>query len=671
MTTTAIRFSTTVLCWTALCWIVFCAPRRGAAVESSEWTLKSPDGTVSITIGLRQAEVDSAQNGPTRPYYTVHHENKQTRECVIPWSPLGIVRDDQAFVEGLRFESSGDIQEVDQSYSMPFGKRHVCHVRARTQRLSLRNSKQARLDILLWAATDGVAFRYVFPGSDTNVRTVLREQTGCQLPAGTVAWMSPYQLPGEYTPAYEEYYLNGVPVGTPSPIAAGWVFPALFKTPSARWVLLTEAGLNGTYCGARLAAESPHGMYRFRFPEPDDGAGMGGVHPQSSLPWTMPWRVIMVSDRLGDLFESTLVNDLSDPARIKDMSWIKPGRVAWSWWSDHDSPRDYEKQCRFIDLAAEMGWEYYLVDANWTLMDGGTVRQLIDYAKRKGVGVFLWYNSGGEHNIVTEKPRGTMKARKVRRFEFELLRKWGVKGVKVDFFQSDKQDIIQQYLGILEDAADFHMLVNFHGCTVPRGWSRTWPNLISMEAIKGEECYSFDKTYPERAPEYNTIAPFTRNIVGPADLTPVAFSDNVYPHKTTVAHELALSVVFECGLVHFADSVKSYHSLPPGPKEFLMKVPVSWDDTRLLDGQPGKFVAVARRKADAWYIGVIQSGLQPMRVALPCTFLGTQRFTARVIGDGADDRSFGNASYKVTSRDTITVALRPRGGAVIRLVPED
>ena len=665
MTTTAERLGIMLTVWGAACCMTL-----GALAGSAPWSVTAPSGNLRLTVALRKAEADSGPAVSQRLCYTVQHAGKTAWESVVPWSTLGIVRDDEAFVDNLVFRSAGEVQTVQQSYSMPFGKRHICHVHANTRRLSFQNRHGIQLDLLVWAADEGVAFRYRFPQSEPKMHTVLQERTSCRLPPGSIAWMSPYQLPGMYTPAYEEYYLNGIPIGTPSSSAAGWVFPALFKTPSSRWILLTEAGLDGTYCGSRLAAESPGGVYRFRFPEPGDGAGTGDAHPHWSLPWTMPWRVIMVSDRLGDLFESTLVNDLSAPSRIADTSWIKPGRVAWSWWSDHDSPRDYAKQCRFIDLAAEMGWEYYLVDANWTLMDGGTVRQLIDYAKQKGVGVLLWYNSGGEHNVVTEKPRGTMKARSVRRFEFDMLRRWGVKGVKVDFFQSDKQDIIQQYLGILQDAADYHMLVNFHGCTVPRGWSRTWPNLVSMEAIKGEECYSFDKTYPDRAPEFNTIAPFTRNLVGPADLTPVAFSDNVYPHKTTVAHELALSVVFECGLVHFADSVASYQSLPDGPKDFLRKVPVRWDDTRLIDGQPGKFVAVARRHDHAWYVGVIQAGAEPLRVTLPCGFLASGRFTAHVIGDGNDSRSFGSADYHVTTDDTITLSLRPRGGAVVLCVPE-
>ena len=236
-------------------------------------------------------------------------------------------------------------------------------------------------------------------------------------------------------------------------------------------------------------------VYRIQFPDPNEGNGVGaiGATHASSLPWVMPWRVVILGRSLGTIVESTLVTDLSAPCAVKDTSWIKPGRASWSWLSDHDSPQDCTKLKAFVDLAAQMGWEYSLVDANWNIMKNGTIHDLIAYARSKGVGLLLWYNSGGPHNSVTEQPRGTMDIRDVRRFEFERLKQWGIKGVKIDFFQSDKQDIMQLYLDILKDAADYQLMVYFHGCTLPRGWERTYPNLMTMEAVRGAECYSFDQ----------------------------------------------------------------------------------------------------------------------------------------------------------------------------------
>ena len=315
---------------------------------------------------------------------------------------------------------------------------------------------------------------------------------------------------------------------------------ALFQVAREAAGCSDRSAVDGAYCACRLKQAAPDGVYQIRFPDPAEGWHQGDVEPSSKLPWTTPWRVVMVADSLAGIVESTLVTDLNPPSRVEDTSWIRPGRATWSWWSDHDSPQDYSKMVEFIDLAAEMGWEYFLVDANWDLMNNGDVRQLAEYARKKGVDLFLWYNSGGDHNIVTEKPRGCMNATEVRKFEFDLLNKWGVKGVKIDFFQSDKQNLMALYHDILRDAAEKRIMVNFHGCTAPRGWQRTWPNLMSMEAVRGE-CYTFAPEYSKKpAAQYDP--PFTRNVVGPMDYTPW-FTDDKHPHRTTNAHELALSVV--------------------------------------------------------------------------------------------------------------------------------
>jgi hypothetical protein len=262
-----------------------------------------------------------------------------------------------------------------------------------------------------------------------------------------------------------------------------------------------------------------------------------------------------------------------------------------------------------------------------------------------------------------------MDHREVRREEFAALKKWGIKGVKVDFFQSDKQNIIQLYQDILKDAADFQIMVNFHGCTLPRGWSRTWPHLMSMEGVRGEECYSFDRQFPAEAPVHNTILPFTRNAVGPMDYTPVMFKDNVYPHLTSYAHELALPIIFESGWLHFADGPKPYLDLPEAPKSFLKAVPVAWDETRFLAGDPGQYVVVARRSGEQWYIGGINGEKSGRDVDVPLSFLGDARCTMTLIEDGNTARSFASETQAVTSQDHIEVRLRPNGGFVVVLTP--
>jgi hypothetical protein len=648
--------------------VVFSAVAAPARCE--QWQIHSPDGAVCATVALDDLGSLEGYSHGVRPYYQVSRKSEQGDLPVLRYSPLGITRSDQTFVDGLKSVGLSKIRAVEENYTLAHGKRRECSVRANRQTFTFQNEGGARVDVEFHVADDSVAFRYRFPEESPELHTVLSEATGFTIPKDARAWIQPYQESSQWTPAYEEYYQNGVPAETTSPTQAGWCLPALFQLKDdSTWILLAEAAVDGSYCGTRLAAEAPAGRYQIRFPDPGEGNGVGSAEPSSTLPWATPWRVIVIGKALDDVVQSTVVTDLCPPCAIDDTSWIKPGRAAWSWWSDHDSPRDYQKQIEFIDLAADMGWEYYLVDANWTLMDGGDVRKMARYAESKGVGLLLWYNSGGEHNFVTEKPRGTMTHPVVRDFEFSLLKEWGIKGIKVDFFQSDKQNIMALYQDILRDAAQYKLMINFHGCTAPRGWSRTWPNLMCMEAVKGAECYTFADDYPKKAPWHNTILPFTRNVVGPMDYTPCTFSDDRYPHITTNAHELALSIVFETGWLHFADRVSAYRDLPDGPKQFLRDVPVVWDDTRTIAGEPGKLAVIARRHGETWYLGGINGEDQAKNVGLDLGFLGDGRFQLDLIADGGDARSFGGKTMTVESGSAVRIAVRPFGGFTATINP--
>ena len=316
-----------------------------------------------------------------------------------------------------------------------------------------------------------------------------------------------------------------------------------------------------------------------------------------------------------------------------------------------------------------MGWEYTLVDANWNTMIGGDVERLATYADQQGVGLLLWYNSGGPHNDVGEQPRDLMFDRETRRAEFARIHALGIKGVKVDFFQSDKQDIIRLYLDILQDAADFQLLVDFHGSTIPRGWSRTYPNLMTMEAVRGAEEYTFDATYAASAPSFNTILPFTRNTIGSMDYTPVTFSKRIVAHVTTNAHELALSIIFELGLLHLADRAEAYLSLPDEPQDFLRHVPVVWDESHYLAGEPGRYIVVARRNGDDWYLGAINGQAEPQDVSLTLSFLADQRYSMVLIQDGADAQSFLSTQTEVGQNEPFSLQMPAYGGFVRALSP--
>jgi alpha-glucosidase len=631
--------------------------------------VKSPDGLALIRVRLADTVppgMSGDWSGKVRLYAEVEYDGR----AVVPLVSLGITRQDQAFVDGLRLIEAGSVKTIDETYTMVTGKRRICRNHANEQTLVFQNSNGAKLELIVRAYNDGVAFRYRFPESSGEKHIVTSEATGFRLPAGGKMWAHPYDRPSKYTPAYETYFVNGVAAGTASPMESGWAFPVLFCTGDrSRWALLTEAGLDSSYCGCHLTQKAEDGVYRIQFPDEAEGNHVGWVEPSWTLPWATPWRVIILGDSVGDIVESTLVTDVSPASVVKDASWIKPGRASWSWLFDHDSPQDCTKLKAWVDLAAQMGWEYSLVDANWTIMKNGTIHDLLAYARDKGVGLLFWYNSGGPHNSVTEKPRGLMADPEVRRAEFRLLKKWGVKGVKVDFFQSDKQNLIQLYQDILKDAAEAQIMVNFHGCTLPRGWSRTWPHLMSMEAVRGEECYSFDKQFTTEAPIHNVILPFTRNAVGPMDYTPVMFTDNVYKHLTTHCHELALPIVFESGWLHFAGGVQEYLDLPEAPKEFLQHVPTVWDETRFLAGEPGQFLVLARRNGNQWYLGGLNGENAGRDIDVPFAFLGQSRCTMTVIEDGKTPRTFASETQAVTAQDHLEVRLQPYGGFVAILSP--
>jgi hypothetical protein len=627
------------------------------------WKLTSPDKSISIILTHTRL-VEEKKNELS--YQVLLETDSGSIEMINP-SPLGIAREDANFTDQLTFHSEGEEIEFSDNYELISGKKRVVEYSGNELSVTFKNDSNQLLCVDLRALNDGVAFRYRFPENDSLPYTVTGEITSFKIPLPGKAWIHPYDTITKYTPAYETYYTNGTDIGAKAPGGQGWAFPALFNVNNA-WMLLTEANLSDNFYGAHLQPEVVDGTYMIRLPEKEEALGTCEVEPASTLPWAMPWRVIMVSKNLADIVESTLIQDLSDANVVDDLSWIKPGRVSWSWWSDHDSPQSFEKLQHFVDLSVEMGWEYSLVDANWNTMKGGNLEELVQYANDKGIGILVWYNSGGPHNTVGEQLRDAMHIKERRREEFAKLQEWGVKGVKIDFFQSDKPEIIKQYHDILKDAVDYQILINFHGCTMPRGWERKYPHLMSMEAVRGAECYSFDSRFPEAAPWYNTILPFTRNAVGPMDYTPVAFSDQTYPHKTTYGHEIALPIVFQSSLLHFADKVSIFQELPDFAKDYLKEVPVSWDQTKFLEGYPGKYAVIAREKDGAWYFGGINGTGDTLNIDLKLPFILEGSYLAEIITDGKKDRSFMYYKKPFNNSTTLNLELKPFGGFAGKLM---
>ena len=628
------------------------------SLKGSNWELYSPDKNIRLSITLEKNELHKAKLN----YNVVRLKNGKLIS-VIESSPLGIIRKDQQFNENMSFVSKSEVKTIDERYKMKIGRQSEIRNNANELELTYKNENGALIQLVLRAYNDGVAFKYVFPEKSESNYTVTKELTGFKIPKNGKTWIERYDKPTMWSPGYEKYYENGIAIGTASPNVEGWAFPALFNS-NGNWILLSEANLSSNYCGIRLEQNSPNGLYRVRFPDPRDAEGLGSVEPTSTLPWSLPWRTIIIGETIGTVYESQLINNVSDAAIHGDFSWVKTGRSSWSWLSDNPSPKNYNSLKDFIDFSSEMKWEYSLVDANWDLMQGGNIEQLIKYARTKGVGILMWYNSGGPNNTVTERPRDIMYNVEKRREEFKKLQEWGVKGIKIDFWHSDKQNLITYYHDVLIDAAQYHIMVNFHGCTIPRGWSRTYPNLISMEAVKGEECYLFDSTYTANAPVQNSILPFTRNVIGPMDYTPVGLSQFKIPHETTYVHELALTLIFNSGILHFCDNVKMYRSLPDYIKDFLKIVPVTFDETHYLSGYPGKDIVLASRKRNDWYIAGINSEKTNKEITFELPFISSGEYKMNLITDGANNKTFANKTNVFKSGDKVKLKIPAQGGFV-------
>ena len=573
---------------------------------------------------------------------------------VLPDSRLGISRKDQQFVDNLILVKESNDKTIHDKYTMITGKRKICENFGTEKIFSYKNSAGQPLDIVFRAYNNGVAFRYVFPNYSDSLVNITSEATTYVLQDSTYRWMQPYSI------AYEDFY-NFSKTGIGKKKGQEWGLPALFKVNNEPiWTLISEADITENNCATRLCNLDNLNEYKVTYPSERKDFQQTGV--VASLPWNSQWHVLIIG-KLSDIVESTLITDVSEPNKLKNTKWIKPGPVAWIYWANNHGSKDYKKVIEYIDLAAEMNWPYVLIDWEWEVMtNGGNIIDAVNYAKSKGIKPLLWYNSCSSWSTPTTNKN--MLTAESREKEFARLNKIGVYGIKVDFFAGDQQDMMKYYIDILSDAAKHHLMVNFHGATVPRGWARTYPNLMSMEAVYGAEWYNNAPVLTNKAAGHNTTLPFTRNVIGSMDYTPVTFSNSQHPHITTYGHELALSVVFESGLQHFADRPSAYESLPTEPKNFLKHVPTAWDDTKLVDGYPGEKVIIARKKGSKWYIGGLNGKNEAQTLEINFNFLDKGNYNLELIKDGENDKSFSYESLVVKKGDTLKVDCLPRGGFI-------
>ncbi|WP_326574225.1 glycoside hydrolase family 97 protein [Streptomyces sp. NBC_00481] len=545
---------------------------------------------------------------------------------VVEPSPVGIVTEQADLSQGLRFLRRED-RVIDERYRTKAGKRLDRRVRMNESRLSFATPDGARLDLVVRAAADGVAYRYVLPAGYGDV---LGETSAFNLPADANAWLGTYRADNEGQ--FVQYTAASAPTGA-------YADQALFATDGG-YTLLAESDLTGAYSGARLTHEQGTGTYRVKLA--DDRIRADG-------PLATPWRAMVTGD-LATVTRSTFTDDLAPAAKVGDRSWIRPGTALWTWLAGgRPAGQSLAAQKAYVDYAAERGWPYEAVDAGWyfrsdawdtTDPDWQTnswMPELVEYARAKGVGIIVWIH---QRDLDTAEERARW---------LPTLERWGVKGVKIDFMDSEAQATLRWYDAILPETAAHHLLVNFHGSTIPKGIQRTWPHVMTLEGVAGEEKRT-------NTAAHLTTLPFTRNVIGSMDFTPGAFQ-RVGLRPNSDAAEVGLSVAYESGLQMFAGTPESYDARPLA-RAYFDQVPAAWDDTRLLAGQPGQEAVLARRSGDRWFLGGVYAGAA--RTAEVPLSLGSGRWLVETIRDGAD--GLVQDRQVLRGGDTFTVDVTTNGG---------
>ena len=574
--------------------------------------------------------------------YTLYRHADEGLERVLDIPTVG-VDTESGLGEGLIFkEVTGPRRHTD-DYAMISGKRRQCYNEADEYIYGLEDVEGNEVRIVMRLYNDGIAFRYE---SDALAgESITGEHTQFQFAADVKRWTQPYAV------GYEDFYFPNTD-GKAHNNSRRWNMPALFQSAPSSYVLLAEANVLRDQCGAYLSNVEADSCYRVQLFDKRFVCPTG---------WHSPWRLAIVGS-LADVVESTLVTDVSAPCQLDDTSWIKPGVVSWIYWAHNHGSCDYQIVKQYIDFADTLDLPYMLIDAEWNVMgNGGTLSDALAYSQQKGVKPMIWYNSSTAW-CSGPGPSYRLNDPEKRDREFAWISGMGVKGVKVDFFGADSIGMMNYYLDILETAAKHQLMVNFHGATIPRGWQRTYPHFMTSEAVYGAEWYNNNARLTPNAAWHNCTLPFTRNVIGPMDYTPCAFTDSQHPHITTHTHELALTIVFESALQHLADRPEGFLSQPIEVQHLIASLPVAWDDTQFLAGYPGEWVAMARRKDHTWYVGIINGLDIPQSMSVDWSFLGDGDYRATTFGDAEGEARAWSIHTDVQLPASVDLA--PRGGFV-------
>lgn len=623
-------------------------------------SVNGPDGKLQLTVSCPSA------NGEVS--YAVTYNGKQMLES----SPLGMETNVGDFYRGLQLKEH-KVTALDTVYEQSRIKASHIHYRANELLCSFVNGEGKNVQITFRVSNNDVAFRYTLPREQGKGSvTVNSERTGFRFPSQTTTFLCPQSdamIGWKRTkPSYEEEYKADAPMNERSGYGHGYTFPCLFKVGDDGWVLLSETGVDSRYCGSRLS-DWDNGVYRIAFPMPEENNGNGTVSPAFSLPGSTPWRTVTVGETLKPIVETTVPWDVVEP-RYTTTHDYKPGRGTWSWILWQDGSINYDDQVRYVDLAAAMGYEYVLIDNWWDNNIGrDRMEQFIKYARSKGVEVFLWYSSSGYWNDIEQSPVNRMDNSIARKQEMRWLQSLGVKGIKVDFFGGDKQETLRLYEEILSDADDHGLMVIFHGCTLPRGWERMYPNYVGSEAVLASENLVFSQHFCDNEAFNATLHPFIRNAVGCMEFGGVFLNkclnrsnDGGTIRRTTDIFQLATAVLFQNPIQNFALAPNNLTDAPQICLDFMKQVPTTWDETRFIDGYPGRYIVLARRHGNTWYIAAVNATAEPLKLKLDLPVLAGQEVSLY-----SDDKKMQPQLklQKIKTDGSLQLTVQPQGGAVI------
>ena len=619
----------------------------------------SPNGKLVVTI--------SDEGG--KPAYTVSYDG----HVVLTPSALGLKTNIGDLTQQLTLKSC-DSKTISDHYTVRNIKQQTVDYEAVEAVCHFTQGNKPVMDITFRVSNRDVAYRYrVLPKGETRVCVVESEASAFVMPENTTTFLCPQSSPmhgfARTSPSYETSYDLDQPVGR-NGWGEGYTFPCLFKVPAAQpvWVLISETGTDGDYVGCRLLNEGA-GNYRIGFPQQGEMNGVGSITPAISLPGETPWRTITVGP-LANIVETTVPFDLVQPKYKASQEYIY-GKGSWSWIIGMDSSCNFDEQKRYIDFSAAMGYQSVLIDAFWDRQIGyDRIAELARYGKAKGVGLFLWYNSNGSWNDAPQTPIGKMNNARIRRAEMKWMHDNGIRGIKVDFFGGDKQPMMQLYEDILADANDFGLLVIFHGCTLPRGWERMYPNYAASEAVLASENLHFGQGSCDAEARNACIHPFIRNTVGSMDfggstLNKFYNADNQHgTHRVTSdVYALATAVLFQSAVQHFALAPNNLTDAPAWAIDFMRMVPTTWDEVRFIDGYPGKYILLARRSGSKWYVVGVNAEQQPVKktISLPMFEKGSS------LSLYSDDAQLQGSlkTIKLNKKQQLTITIPCNGGLVV------